>query len=222
MDVSPTGRSTGQKILVVDDEMAISDTLAIIFSTHGYAPRVAYSAEMAIELLEEWQPDLAVVDVVLPGMNGIEFAIFLRASYPPADFCCFRVSRARQRFSKRLKKTAHSFEILAKPVHPTFMLDAVSNLLADSGPTAAQSLKPRSAAGGNHLCGMLKTRFSHAGAAQHPRNFMGARALVEQADLCLGAAVGLPLIDEEMLVGKGGNLGQVGYAKHLLAAAEGP
>ncbi len=133
MDVSPTGRSTGQKILVVDDEMAISDTLAIIFSTHGYASRVAYSAEMAIELLEEWQPDLAVVDVVLPGMNGIEFAIFLRASYPACRFLLFSGQPGTAALLEEAQKNGHSFEILAKPVHPTFMLDAVSNLLADSG-----------------------------------------------------------------------------------------
>src|ERR1035437_9157359 len=71
------GITSGRKILIVDDERTIADTLALIFATNGYEARTAYSAEQALEMLDEWRPDLAVIDVVLPGMNGIEFAIFL-------------------------------------------------------------------------------------------------------------------------------------------------
>ncbi len=135
MDVSPTGRSTGQKILVVDDEMAISDTLAIIFSTHGYASRVAYSAEMAIELLEEWQPDLAVVDVVLPGMNGIEFAIFLRASYPACRFLLFSGQPGTAALLEEAQKTAtHSRFSPSPSIRPS-----CSTPSRTCSPTAANS-----------------------------------------------------------------------------------
>ena len=83
------GLSGNRRILVVDDEPAIADTLALIFRSNGYEARTAYSAEQALELLEAWQPDLSIIDVVLPGMNGIEFAIFLQASYPEIHFLLF-------------------------------------------------------------------------------------------------------------------------------------
>ena len=50
---------------------------------------------------------------------------------------------------------------------------------------------------------------------------MGAGAVVEEADLRLGAAVDFALFDEEVLIGEGGDLRQVGDAEDLLAAAEG-
>ena len=118
-----------RKILVIDDEPTIADTLAVIFSSSGYDARAVYSAEQALEMLEEWRPDLAVIDVVLPGMNGIEFAIFLKASYPACQFLLFSGQPGTSGLLEDAKKKGHLFEILAKPLHPTFMLATVSDML---------------------------------------------------------------------------------------------
>jgi CheY-like chemotaxis protein len=70
------------RVLVVDDEKTTSDTLAVIFSKHGYPARVAYSAEEAIDVIAQWQPQLALLDVNLPKMNGVDLAIALKTSHP--------------------------------------------------------------------------------------------------------------------------------------------
>jgi DNA-binding NtrC family response regulator len=119
-----------RKILVVDDEESIADTLALIFTSNGYDSRTAYSAEQALEMLEEWRPDLAIIDVVLPGMNGIEFAIFLKASYPDCHFLLFSGQPGTGGLLEEAKRKGHLFEILAKPLHPTFMLATVANMLS--------------------------------------------------------------------------------------------
>lgn len=119
-----------RKILVVDDEESIADTLALIFSSNGYDARTSYSAEQALEMLEEWRPDLAIIDVVLPGMNGIEFAIFLKASYPDCHFLLFSGQPGTGGLLEEAKRKGHLFEILAKPLHPTFMLATVANMLS--------------------------------------------------------------------------------------------
>jgi DNA-binding NtrC family response regulator len=119
-----------RKIMIVDDEETIADTLALIFSSNGYDARTAYSAEEALAILEEWPPDLAVIDVVLPGMNGIEFAIFLQASYPDVHFLLFSGQPGTGGLLEEAKKKGHLFEILAKPLHPTFMLATVANMLS--------------------------------------------------------------------------------------------
>jgi DNA-binding response OmpR family regulator len=54
------------KILIVDDERVITSTLAIIFANAGYDARAASSAEEALELIANWCPDLAFLDVILP------------------------------------------------------------------------------------------------------------------------------------------------------------
>ena len=68
---------------------SIADTFAIIFSNEGYEARAVYSAEQALELISDWLPNLAVIDVRLPGMNGIDLAIRLRADYPDCRLSLF-------------------------------------------------------------------------------------------------------------------------------------
>ena len=121
-----------RKILIVDDERTIADTLALIFSSNGYEARTSYSAEQALEVLEEWRPDAAIIDVVLPGMNGIEFAIFLKASYQTCQFLLFSGQPGTSDLLEEARRKGHLFEILAKPLHPTFMLATVSNMLTPS------------------------------------------------------------------------------------------
>ena len=118
-----------RKILIIDDEPTIADTLAVIFSSSGYDSRSVYSAEQALETLEQWRPDLAIIDVVLPGMNGIEFAIFLKASYPGCQFLLFSGQPGTTGLLEEAKRKGHLFDILAKPLHPTFMLATVSEML---------------------------------------------------------------------------------------------
>jgi DNA-binding NtrC family response regulator len=118
-----------RKILIIDDEPTIADTLALIFSSSGYDARSVYSAEQALEVLEEWRPDLAIIDVVLPGMNGIEFAIFLKASYPACQFLLFSGQPGTSGLLDEARKKGHLFDILAKPLHPSFMLATVSEML---------------------------------------------------------------------------------------------
>jgi DNA-binding response OmpR family regulator len=129
----------GRKILIVDDEPTIADSLALIFSSSGYESRTAYSAEQALEMLQVWLPDLAIIDVVLPGMNGIEFAIFLKASYPTCQFLLFSGQPGTSSLLEDARKRGHLFEILAKPLHPSFMLATVSNMLT---PCQDPSTKP--------------------------------------------------------------------------------
>lgn len=124
------GLPESRRILIVDDEEAIADTLALIFRSNSYDTHTAYSAEQALELLETWPPDLAIIDVVLPGMNGIEFAIFLKASYPNIHFLLFSGQPGTSGLLEDAKKKGHLFEILAKPLHPTFMLATVANMLS--------------------------------------------------------------------------------------------
>jgi DNA-binding response OmpR family regulator len=72
------------RVLIVDDESVIADTLVIIFSNVGYDARAVYSAEQALALVKEgeWLPQAAIVDVCLPAMHGIDLAILLKGLCP--------------------------------------------------------------------------------------------------------------------------------------------
>jgi CheY-like chemotaxis protein len=120
------------KILIVDDEAAVADSLQLILSGRGYESRAFYSAEQAIELLADWQPDLAIIDVMLPQMNGIELAGILKGNYPTCRVLLISGHPDTSDLLSGAHARGSSFEILAKPLHPTFIIETVSGLLPHS------------------------------------------------------------------------------------------
>jgi two-component system, OmpR family, KDP operon response regulator KdpE len=63
---------SGGRILIVDDEPQIRRALRTALAGHGYDVEVADSGESALTLLPTWQPDALVLDLVMPGVDGIE------------------------------------------------------------------------------------------------------------------------------------------------------
>jgi DNA-binding NtrC family response regulator len=122
------------RILIIDDETAVADSLQLVLSSHDYDVRAIYSAEDAIELLAEWQPDLAMIDVMLPKMNGIELAGIISVNYPWCRILLMSGHPGTADLLNDAKSHGQAYEILAKPLHPTFILDTVSGLLP--GPAA--------------------------------------------------------------------------------------
>jgi CheY-like chemotaxis protein len=123
------GRNGGRRILIVDDEVNIADTLQLIFKMRRYDVRVAYSAEGAIELFAEWRPDLAILDVMLPAMNGIDLAIAIKENHPACHVLLFSGHANTAMLLEEAGKKGHQFEVLAKPVYPDLMLQRASDLL---------------------------------------------------------------------------------------------
>lgn len=122
--------SNGRRVLIVDDEKVISVTLSIIFASKGYEVRKAYSAEEGLSLLNGWTPDLALLDVCLPGMNGIDLAILMKGTYPQ---CCILLISGKpdsMDLLDRASRNGHVLELMAKPVPPGVLLDRAAQLLA--------------------------------------------------------------------------------------------
>ncbi|HEX3891725.1 MAG TPA: response regulator [Terracidiphilus sp.] len=120
-----------QKILIVDDEAPVADSLQLILAARGYDVRAVYSAEQAIEVMAAWPPKLAIVDVMLPQMNGIELAKVLKENYPECRVLLISGHPGTSELLTDANAQGTSFEVLAKPLHPTFILDTVSDLLPE-------------------------------------------------------------------------------------------
>jgi DNA-binding NtrC family response regulator len=133
------GLRRSHKVLIIDDAPNVADTLALIFSKEGYETRVAYSAEQAIEMIAAWVPDLAIVDVVLPQMNGLELALVLKDNYPHCRALLFSGEEATGELVARAALDGNFFEVLAKPVHPAYILEAAANLLDSNPPGYAEN-----------------------------------------------------------------------------------
>ena len=73
-----TEAGSGQKVLVVEDEPSLVDTLEYSLTRQGYEVRTTTDGAKAIELARKEQPDLVVLDVMLPSLDGFEVCRILR------------------------------------------------------------------------------------------------------------------------------------------------
>lgn len=110
------------RVLVVDDERVIADTLAIILNQHGYEATAVYTGTAAVEQARTVHPDLVISDVIMPDMNGIEAAINIRKFLPTCKILLFSGQAATADLLESARAQGHEFEILAKPVHPQDLL----------------------------------------------------------------------------------------------------
>jgi CheY-like chemotaxis protein len=81
-------------------------------------------------VIAEWRPDLAILDVMLPKMNGIDLAIVIKANYPGCHVLLFSGHANTAMLLEEAGRKGYQFEVLAKPVHPSLMLERASCLLA--------------------------------------------------------------------------------------------
>ena len=127
-----TGSVAPRHVLIVDDEHNIADTLALIFTNNGYETRTAYSAEQALILTQDWTVDLAIVDVILPQMHGLDLALLLTELYPACRVLLFSGQPSAGELAERPVYKKHAFQILAKPIHPVVLLAEATAVLENS------------------------------------------------------------------------------------------
>jgi len=110
------------RVLVVDDERVIADTLAIILNQAGFNASAVYTGISAVDVARSDSPDLIISDVIMPDMNGIEAAIQIREFLPACKILLFSGQAATADLLENARARGHEFEILAKPVHPQDLL----------------------------------------------------------------------------------------------------
>lgn len=118
------------KVIIVDDEKNVSESLAAIFTMRGYETKTALSAEQAIEIVAEWEPDLAILDVGLPKMNGIDLAVVFKTTHPACHVLLFSGQPNTSDLLADAAAKGHPFEVIAKPVSPAVLLGKAADLFS--------------------------------------------------------------------------------------------
>lgn len=67
-----------ERILVVDDDRATADTLALLIRTLGCESKAVYSGQAAIDATADFEPDMALIDISMPERNGYETVAGIR------------------------------------------------------------------------------------------------------------------------------------------------
>jgi CheY-like chemotaxis protein len=112
-----------RRVLIVDDEPMIADTLAIILNQNGFAASATYSGEQALESASTVRPNVVITDVILPGMTGIEAGNQIAQSFPDCRIILLSGRPAGTNLNMPGQGNEHRFELLLKPIHPQAIID---------------------------------------------------------------------------------------------------
>jgi len=109
------------RILVVDDSEDTITACSDLLKLHGYEVRTAQSASEALELLDDWEPDIALLDIRMPKMDGCELARLLTqiCRYRPLLVAVTATNTALYREQAQDAGFDHYF---VKPVNPDAMV----------------------------------------------------------------------------------------------------
>lgn len=114
-----------RRVLVVDDERLITDTVVQILNIHGYDAFGAYSANEALKLAENFLPDFLLSDVMMPGTNGIDLAVAVQKMLPTVLVLLFSGQAGT---SQLIEDRDLPFALEAKPIHPDKLIKTLENL----------------------------------------------------------------------------------------------
>lgn len=119
------------KILVVDDRAEIRTTFQIILERHGHDVLLANNGQEAIDRYRQHLPDVTVLDMFMPVMNGFDALFLLRQEFPDAPIIA--MSGGGKNMGADALEEAQNLGArltLQKPVSPRALIDAVEGVLS--------------------------------------------------------------------------------------------
>jgi PAS domain S-box-containing protein len=113
---SPRHKAPARRVLVVDDNVDAAEMLSMLLELDGHQVRSATNALAALELVREFTPEVAFLDIGLPDMNGLELARTLRTRPELAGALLVAVTGWGQEEDRRQSRDAGFDHHLTKPV----------------------------------------------------------------------------------------------------------
>lgn len=116
-----------KKILIVDDERDIVETLKFILESEGFNCIVAYDGEDALNLAKSENPDLIVLDVMLPKINGYKVCRLLKFDAKYKHIPILMVTARTQEEDKIIGEETGANEYITKP----FDIETITKLVKE-------------------------------------------------------------------------------------------
>jgi DNA-binding response OmpR family regulator len=116
-------------IMIVDDEKNIVDLIKISLGEDEYDFMLAYSGEEALKLIAEKKPDLILLDIMMPGMDGYEVAKRLKADKTTQNIIIAMVSAKKEDHDILTGIDVGAISFITKPFKPFELQEKVEELL---------------------------------------------------------------------------------------------
>ena len=130
----------GERILIVEDETRIADVLARYLEAEGFVTERAGDGEGALALFRRFEPDLVLLDLMLPGIDGLEFTRRIRAISPVP---IIMVTAKSAEIDRVLGLELGADDYVTKPFSPREVVARVRAVLRRTRPEAKQAARYR-------------------------------------------------------------------------------
>jgi CheY-like chemotaxis protein len=120
------------RVLIADDEQDMADSLGMLLQLDGHDVRVVHDGQEALVVVSSFQPDVALLDISMPNMDGYEIARRIRADSAGARMILIALTGWGQQRDKDSAREAGFDVHLVKPVDHS----KLQQVLADSCPSA--------------------------------------------------------------------------------------
>ena len=120
------------KILVVDDEINITQILEFSIGAEGYEVITAANGEEAIDKARREQPDLIILDIMMPKIDGYEACRILKANPLTKNIPVVLLTAKGRDIDKKLGYEVGATDYIVKPFSPNKLVDRIHQLLVGS------------------------------------------------------------------------------------------
>jgi two-component system, OmpR family, alkaline phosphatase synthesis response regulator PhoP len=121
--------SRSEKILVVDDEEDILEILKYNLEKEGYTVKTAVDGISAIQIAEQFEPNLIILDIMMPGMDGIEVCQKLRSMPKFATTIIAFLTARNEAFTQISALDSGGDDFINKPIKPNVFKSRIAALL---------------------------------------------------------------------------------------------
>jgi len=120
-----------QRVLVIDDDKLVADTLNLIFLANGFQSEARYSAAAGLERARSFDPELVLCDVTMPEENGLDLAEQLHKERPQTRMLMLTAySSNASKVEAQSSRLGRPLKLLCKPCRPEDLLRTATELLA--------------------------------------------------------------------------------------------
>jgi len=119
-----------QRVLVVDDDRLVADTLKLVFQVNGYESQAAYSAADGLEQARSFGPKLLLCDVTMPDENGLQLVEKMNLEMPECKMLMLSAyANNEMQVELQAERMKRPLKLLSKPCRPELLLREATALL---------------------------------------------------------------------------------------------
>jgi two-component system CheB/CheR fusion protein len=133
------GSNGAHRILLVDDDDDVAESMGALLSIDGHTVNTANNGAAAIDILHTFDPDVVLLDLGLPGIDGYQVARRMRSQTFKQDLVIIALSGYGEKEHRRRSKEAGCDYHLVKPVQPHVLRDLLNKIRNSSRATLSRS-----------------------------------------------------------------------------------